>query len=506
MESKIQENNKRLLKNTGAMYCRTFIVLVVSLYITRVILKELGETDYGVYNLVGSIVVLFSFLNTSLTQAIQRFITIEVGKNDIYKINTIFNISFLVQIFVAFLVFFLCESVGLFVVNNYIQVGNRINAANWVFQFSVITTLVSILRIPFEALVVANEKMSFYALVSIIEVFLKLLICFFLALGSGDKLILYSFLLAGVSLISFAIYIVYCKMHFVYSKIKKTWDAKLIKQILSFSGWSLLGSVSNLATMSAFTFLINVYYGVLANAALGIANQVYAAVNQFIGNFQSSFRPQIIKSYAANEFDYFMKLIFSTSKLSYLLILMPVVVLIFNMPLVLTVWLGNVPKYTVEFCQLILVCSLFDGLTGSYYCAITATGKIRKYQIALSCSFLLDLVLSISLMSIGIQPEKVLYSRIATRGVLNMLIGLFFMEKLINFQIKGYVVKVVLPITLLTLVLACSGEVFKYYFTGWNLLLLSIASCLVLMIIVCNFILSQSEKNNIKLLWKKIKK
>lgn len=221
MESKILKNNKRLIKNTGAMYCRTFIVLVVSLYITRVILKELGETDYGVYNIVGSIVVLFSFLNTSLTQAIQRFITIEVGKNDICKINTIFNISFLVQILVAFFVFLLCESVGLFVVNNYIQVGNRINAANWVFQFSVITTLISILRIPFEALVVANEKMSFYALVSILEVFLKLSICFLIAFSSGDKLILYSFLLVGVSLISFAIYIVYCKIHFVYSKIKK---------------------------------------------------------------------------------------------------------------------------------------------------------------------------------------------------------------------------------------------------------------------------------------------
>lgn len=198
-----------------------------------------------------------------------------------------------------------------------------------------------------------------------------------------------------------------------------------------------------------------------------------------------------------------MKLIFSTSKLSYLLILIPVVVLIFNMPLVLTAWLGNVPKYTVEFCQLILVCSLFDGLTGSYYCAITATGRIKKYQIALSCSFILDLFLSLSLMSMGVQPEKVLYSRIGTRGVLNMLIGLFFMQKLINFQIKWYVVKVVLPIIFLTLMLACSGEVFKCYFTGWNLLFLSVALCLVLTFIACNFILSQSEKNNIKLLWKK---
>ena len=278
-----------------------------------------------------------------------------------------------------------------------------------------------------------------------------------------------------------------------FSKIKKTWDAKIIKQILSFSGWSLLGSVSNLATISAFTFLINVYYGVLANAALGIANQVYAAVNQFIGNFQSSFRPQIIKSYAANEIDYFMKLIFSTSKLSYLLILIPVVVLIFNMPLVLTVWLGNVPKYTVEFCQLILVCSLFDGLTGSYFCAITATGKIKQYQIALSCSFILDLVLSVTLMSLGIAPEKVLYSRIATRGVLNMLIGLFFMKKLIDFQVKGYVVTVVVPITLLTLVIACSSEIFESYFSEWNLLFISLVSCLVMLFVACNFILSMRE-------------
>lgn len=506
--SSIQQNNLRLVKNTIAMYSRTLIVMLVNLYITRIVLQYLGAEDYGLYSVVGTVVVLFSFLNSSLSQAVQRFITVEVGTGDDNSVNRVFNMSLVVQVIISLLLILLSETVGLFVINKFLNVTpDRMAAANWVFQFSIITTIVSIIRVPYEAVVVAYEKMGFFALSSIFDVLLKLVAVLVLPLIFYDNLIVYSGLLCLVSLVSLFLYWLYCKLKFTVCHVKRVWDKAIFMQMISFSGWSLFGSVSSLATMNGFAFMLNIFYGVVANAALGIANQVNAAVNQFIGNFQTSFRPQIIKAYASDQMVYFNKLISTTSKFSYLLIFIPTVLLFVNMPLVLDLWLGgNIPTHTIAFCRLILICCLFDGLTGSYYCALSATGNIKVYQIAISLSFVLDLIISIMMMVANINPDYILYSRIATRGVINMIIGLYLMKFQIAFDIKQYVKGVILPLGVFTTIISIVCYTLFVQYESWNLLLFStIATCAILLMGM-PFMLDQSEKKNLKVIFSKVKK
>lgn len=501
--SKIQQNNLRLMKNTIAMYIRTLIVMVISLYITRVVLKKLGVEDYGVYNVVGTVVVLFAFLNSTMSQTIQRFITVEQGAGDNNSIIKVFNISLIVQTVIALLLIVLCETVGLYVLNNYLDVHDSLIAANWVFQFSIFTTVINIYRVPFESLVIANERMTFFALASVGDAVMKLGVVFLIPDDSIIKLTMYAGLLSFVYLLSFIIYVTYCRVKFNSCKFRKVWDGSTFRSMMSFSGWSLGGSVTNLATHSAFGVFLNIFYGVIANAALGITNQVSAAVTQFINNFQTSFRPQIVKAYAAGEKDYYVKLISTASKFSYLLIFIPSLLLMINMPLVLGLWLGEYPPYTVAFCRLILVCCMFDALTGAYYCAIAATGNIKRYQLAISVSFTLDFILSLLMMSLRVNPEYLLYSRIATRGIINMGIGLVELKKLVNFDIRMYYKNVVMPLVVSTIVFGAIGEVVILYFSDWNLLWISSILTILPMVFSYRYLLTDSERNNIQLLFNK---
>lgn len=507
-DNSIQQNNIRLFKNTIAMYSRTLIVMFVNLYITRVILQHLGAEDYGLYSVVGTVVVLFSFLNSSLSQAVQRFVTVEVGSGNEDSVNRVFNMSLIVQVIISVLLILVSETLGLFIINRFLNVSpERIEAANWVFQFSILTTIISIIRVPYEAIVIAYEKMGFFALASVFDVFLKLVVVLVLPIIQVDNLILYSGLLCIVSMLSLVIYWLYCKIKFSVCRLKRSWSKPIFFQMISFSGWSLCGSVSSLATMNGFAFMLNIFYGVVANAALGIANQVNAAVAQFIGNFQNSFRPQIIKAYASNQMSYFNKLISTTSKLSYLLIFIPSVMLFVNMPLILEIWLGeDIPTHTIAFCRLILICCLFDGLTGSYYCALSATGNIKVYQIAISLSFVLDLIISIMMMISNVSPDYILYSRIATRGVINMLIGLYLMKIQISFDIRQYVKGVILPLGIFTTIISIINYVLLILFETWNLLIFSTITVCAILLFGLPFILDQSEKKNLKILFSKIKK
>lgn len=503
----IKQNNIRLIKNTIAMYSRTFIVMLVTLYITRIVLKTLGTENYGIYNVVGTVVVLFTFINSSLSQAIQRFLTIECAKGTSESINKVFNVSIIVQIVISLFLICVCETVGVITISKCLNINEeRIWAAQWLFQFSILSTVISILRVPYEAIVIANEKMNFYALASIMDVFLKLLAVLLLSCFTIDSLILYGALTALVSFISLVAYFVYCRIHFNTCQLKRIWDKAIFRDILSFSGWSLSGSVANVATMNGFAILINIYYGVLVNAALGIANQINAAINQFIGNFQTSFRPQIVKAFALGDEQYLMNLISKTSKFSFLLIFIPVMVLEVNMSLVLSLWLGEVPEYAIAFCRLMLICCLFDGLTGSYYCAITATGNIKIYQTAISLSFILDLIISLLLMISQISPTYLLYSRIATRGMLNMFVGLFLMRKQLCFEVGTYLKNVVSPLMAFSAIIIVLCMVLIYYFNSWNLLLISSFTICLMGLIGVRTILTKSERDNLISIIKNIKK
>lgn len=479
------------------MYIRTGIVLILSLYITRLILDQLGEFDYGIYSLIGSVVVLFTFINSSISQAIQRFLTIEIGKNDIENASSVFSTSLLIQICLSLIFLLSCEIIGPYLIIHVLNVGSRVTAAIWVFQFSILAFILNVLKVPFEATVIAYEKLSFYAIVSVLETIFKLIICFILVYFN-DRLIAYSWLLVIVSLVSFLTYLIYCKINFKLCRFKLTWNKNMFKQMLSFSGWSMSGSVTNVATQSLFGIMLNFFYGVLLNTALGIANQINAALSQFISNFQTSFRPQIIKAYSQDEYTYFKKLIFSTSKFSYLLALIPGTILIFNMPFILQFWLGEYPEYTITFCRLIVICAMFDALTGAYYCSLTASGKIKYYQIWLSISFIVDILISWAIMSMLVSPIFILLPRIATRGIINMGIGLYFMKKTFEFDIKSYLISVIGPLLLFTIFLSSFEYILSIYYEGWKLIGMTTVCVVTLMILFSFYLLSKGEKKQLK--------
>lgn len=444
------DNNKRLAKNTLILYARTAIVLVVQLFVTRLILKALGAENYGIYNVVGSIVILISFVNSAMASASQRFITFELAKGDDNSTSKVFSASLLSQILIAVIFFFVIELVGLLLINYNLNIPTeKLWSANVVFQFSVLTFLVQIIKVPFDATVIAHERFNIFAYISIIDVFIKLLIAVALFYSPTERLIAYSFYLFCNSCLILGLYICVCRKKFDTCRFYFIKERDVYFKIISFSGWSLLGSFANILTQQGFIFLLNIFFGVIVNASMGIANQVSGAVSSFMGNFLISYRPQMTKDYAQNDIQHLCKMISVTSKMSFTLMVVPITFLVMNMPMILSLWLGDYPKYTVEFCQIVLFCVLVDSISSPYNTAIMATGYISNYQIFISVSYFLDLVCSYLLIKNGVVPYAVLLSRLITRGVLNLIIGLYFIHKLLNFDTIYYIKRTLLPISCL---------------------------------------------------------
>lgn len=448
------EDNKRLAKNTLFLYFRTAVVMLISLYISRIVLDVLGVEDYGIYNVVGSIVVLFSFLNNAMTQASQRFITFELGKKNKDQIQKVFSMCFNTQIIIVIVIFLLAETLGLWFLNTKLNIlPERMSAANLVYQFSILTFSINVIRVPYEASVIAYEKMSFFAYASILDALLKLGMVYLLKIIIFDKLITYSILIAFIAFIMFFIYKLYCNTKFNLCHYKFIWDKLLLKKLITYSGWSFFGSFSNVATQNGFIFLINIFYGVVANASMGIANQVSNAMSSIVSGFLTSARPQIVKTYSNGEKNRFFDLILRTSKFSFILMFIPALILIINMSLILNIWLKEVPELTVSFAQLLVICVLFDATSSPYNIAIMSSENIRNYQLTISLVFLLDLIVSYTLMKAEIAPNYILISRIMTRGVINLFVGLFYLKFLFKFEVLNYIKKVLLPIIIVIIIL-----------------------------------------------------
>ncbi len=311
---------KQIAKNTSLLYFRMLITMIVTLYTSRIVLNTLGIEDFGIYNIIGGVIILFTFLNVAMSNTTQRFLSFELGRNDMEQLKKTFSMSMTAHISIALIVFLLSETVGLWFINTQLNIpAERMNAANWVYQFSILTFVFQIIRVPYNASIIAYERMSFYAYISIIEVILKLAVVFLLQKGGFDKLIFYSILLFIVSIIILYAYKVYCNKKFKISRYYFFWDGSLYKNIMSFSGWSLMGSVASISANQGINILLNIFFGVAVNAAMGIANQVNGALNSFVVNFQTAFKPQIVKSYAEGDKKYLTQLILQTSKFSFFL-------------------------------------------------------------------------------------------------------------------------------------------------------------------------------------------
>lgn len=452
MSTQTSDNSKRIAQNTIYMYIRMSITMLVQLYTSRVVLGNLGIEDYGIYNVVGSFIVAFTFISGPLGTATQRFMNFELGKKEKGRVNLIFNMSLYVYAVITLLLFLIIEIVGEWFLYNKMQMpDDRMGAAQWAFHMSAVTLVFSLLKTPFESIIVTHERMSYYAYISVIEVLLKLLNAVSLAYFTYDKLKLYALNQFVITVIVFCALLMFCRKNFTQQiRMRKVWNKEIFFNMLSFSGWSLFGSVASMSANQGLNILLNIFYGVVVNAAMGIANQVNAAVNQFVTNFQIAFRPQIVKCYAAGEIQQLKKLIMNTSKYSYLLLFGLVCPLCFNMDYILKLWLKNPPEWAAQFTIFMLIYALLETLSAPMWMTVQATGKIRNYQLIISCLILLNIILSYIFLKMGFSPIVVLIIKCCL-DITYLITRILFMRFKVQFSIKLYIKEVFVRISLITI-------------------------------------------------------
>lgn len=375
-------NNKRIAKNTLLLYFRMLFMMVVSLYTSRVILNALGVEDFGIYNVVGGVVAMFSVISGSLSAAISRFITYELGKGDQSKLNKIFSASVTIQLLLSLIIVVLIESVGVWFLNSKMTIpAERMVAANWVLQLSIVTFVINLISVPYNAAIIAHEKMSAFAYISILEALGKLAIAFLIMVSPIDRLIFYAILMCVVAMIVRFTYGHYCKKHFMECVYHFHWDMELLKEMFGFAGWSFVGCSAQVLLTQGVNVITNLFFGVTSNAARGVATQVDGAVRQLVNNFILALNPQITKSYAAGEHDYTLRLVYQGAKYSFFLTLFVAIPFFLEVDYVLKIWLGVYPQEAPLFVRWTIAIILADVLSLPIITANAASGKIIKYQL-----------------------------------------------------------------------------------------------------------------------------
>lgn len=426
-------NNKRIAINTLFLYIRSIIVMAVSIYTSRIVLHALGVDDYGINNVVGGFVGMFAVLSSAMVNASQRFISYELGKEN-PQLKKVFCSTLTIHFILVLVLLVVFESFGLWFLNTHLNISpDRMMAANWVFQFSVITFCLSILNTPFNASIIAHEKMSAFAYISIFEAFAKLGIVYLLYISNADKLILYSFLLMVISAMLLCIYMLYCRRHFEECKYKFMYDKSLLKSLLSFSGWNFLGSTAGILVTQGVNILTNIFFGVALNAARGIVEQANSAINQFVSNFTTALNPQITQSHASKDFERMNMLMMRGSKYSALLFWFMGIILFMQPDFVLNLWLVEVPPYAPIFLRLTIIYSCFQALSNPLYIGMLATGNIKTYQIVMSLLYAGSFVACYILFKIGFGPEYGYISTIAA-----VLLAVFVRLHLLQTMIDGF--------------------------------------------------------------------
>lgn len=444
------ENTKRIAKNTLVLYVRTLLTMLVSLYTSRVILNTLGVSDFGIINVVGGVVSMFSVISGSLSSSISRFITFELGHGDINKLKRIFSTSVNIQIGISLIIVVLAECIGVWFVNHKLNIPEgRLVAANWVFQCSLLSFVIGLISVPYNACIIAHERMSVFAYISILETILKLLIVYMLFISPYDKLISYSILFVIVAIIIRLIYGWYCHNHFAESHYKFIYDRPLIKEMSGFAGWSFFGNGAYMLNTQGVDMLINIFFGVTLNAAKGVASQVQNAVMQFVGNFTVALNPQITKSYASGDREYMNKLVCRGARFSYFLLLIFTVPIVCEADYILHLWLKTVPEYAPIFLRLMLFGTLMTLLGNTMLTAISATGKIRKYQLAVTIVGCFVFPLTWLAFRMGLPPETTYYIYIVIYFLL-VFVRLYIAKGLLNFPVQLYLFDVVFRVVIVS--------------------------------------------------------
>lgn len=433
------------------MYLRMGITMIVGLYTSRVVLRVLGVEDFGLNNVIGGIIAMFTFLNGAMVNTTSRFITVRLAKKIVKESTQIFNMALLIHLIIAAIILVLGETVGLWYLQNKLVIPEgREFAAHWLYQLSIFTSLLSIISVPFNASVIAHEKMNFFALVQILDVFLKLAIVIALKFAPFDKLIFYGTLLFGVSILNFVINLIYCRREFQEIHFEFYWNGAIFREMMGFAGWALVGNFSNLFYTQGLNLMLNAFCGPAVNAARGIAVQVENVVKQFANNVQVSINPQILKSYASNEMERMHFLVCASSRYCYYLLFIISLPIILEADFLLRLWLGAVPEHTVNFIRIILVVVLMDAFINPMFTANLATGKLNQYYIpifTLSFSFMFITYFTIRFTKI---PESVFICYLVLT-LLGVLVRIFVMGRQIQLTPSLYLRKVILPVITVTI-------------------------------------------------------
>lgn len=450
-------NNKRIAKNTLLLYVRMLFVMAVSLFTSRVVLNALGVENFGIYNVVGGFVAMFTMLSGSFSTAISRFVTYELGKKDFSKLNTIFCTSVNIQLLMSVVVVIAAEIIGIWFLNTKMNIPvDRMSAANWVLQCSIGVFILNLLNIPFHAEVIAHEHMSAYAVLSIIDVSLKLLAGYLLLVASFDLLKAYAIFLLVEAMVMRAAYMLYCTKHFEECSYRLCFDKKIFGEMGKFAGWNFLGSSAGILNSQGVNMLMNLYFGVAVNAARGLATQVDAAVRAFTSSFTTAINPQITKSYSVGETDYTNQLICRGAKFSAFLFLYMAVPIVLETPTILNLWLKNVPDYTVIFVRLLVFATFVDSVLGNFFwTAIMATGNIKTYQIVISIVGISVLPISWIFFKLGFGPSSTYVVYIVTY-CFAFCVRLYFTKKQmgvsLNYFFKQVMVRMA-PVVILSFLL-----------------------------------------------------
>lgn len=448
------ENKKRIAKNTLLLYVRMLFLMLISLYTSRVILNALGVQDFGIYNVVGGVVAMFNIISGSLSGAISRFITFEIGKGDEEKLKKVFSASVTIQLILSLIIVVLIETVGVWFLNAKMTIPvERIVAANWVLQFSIITFVINLISVPYNATIIAHEKMSAFAYISIFEGLGKLAVAFLISLSPIDRLIFYAILMCIVAISVRFIYGIYCKRHFEECSFHYHFDKDILKQMFSFAGWNFIGAASSILRDQGGNIILNMFFGPAVNAARGIANQVNNAINGFVTNFMTALNPQITKSYAKGDRKYMMSLIYQGSRLSFYMLLLLSLPILANTHYILVIWLKLVPGHAVTFVQLILIFTMSECISNPLITAMLATGKIRDYQIVVGGLQIMNLPIAYVCLRMGCIPESVILVAIILSQCC-LAARLFMLRGMIGLSSKLFMRKVYLNILLVTITAA----------------------------------------------------
>lgn len=493
-------SSKRLLKNTVFLYLRQFITMLVGLYTVRIVLRELGTEDYGIYNVVGGVVSSLGFLSGTMAISTQRYLSFALGaKDESCKVDKVFKVTLLIYLFLILVVFLIAETLGLWFINNHLVFPEiRSFAVNIIYQTSIFSFMLSLFSSPFMASIIAHEDMGVFAYISIVEVLLKLLCVLLLQGILFDKLIVYSSLLFCSSLITTSLYMHYTYRKYAECKFSLIWDKKLFREMMGYSVWNLFGNVAWILKNQGTSILLNMLYGPIMNAAHAVSLQVRGIASNFAQNFSVALNPQIIKSYAAKEYDSMFVLLYRGSKVTYFLMMLIVLPLYFHLDKLLLLWLGEVAPHTVTFTKLMLVEILIESMSLPMASANQATGKIRSYQSWIGFWGILNLPVSYLFVKLGFFPEVVFIISIILQTAI-VLVRIIYLNRIKSIVLKDFLAQLLCPIIFVTIAsyICCSFVTFND--DGLINVILDLAVCLLICVVFVFFLGINIQERNVLL-------